>query len=80
MTVEQMRAEITKVYPTSDTWSRKVDRMYDDQVIAIYYKFLKEGRFNTVEKKFRIEKNKKPAFKQLNMFDMLKEANCGRAR
>lgn len=45
MTVDQMRKEIAKVYP-GEAWQRKVDRMYDDQVIAIYYKFEKTGKFD----------------------------------
>ena len=81
LSVNQMRAEITKVYATSPTWSHRVNRMYDDQVIAIYYKFLKDGRFNTVKKKFKLPgreyefKNpyKNYQLKQLNMFDILKE-------
>ena len=85
LTVNQMRAEITKVYSTSPTWSHRVDRMYDDQVIAIYYKFLKDGRFNTVKKKFRLPEKrcsfknpyKNYQLKQTNMFDILKEKEDG---
>lgn len=45
MPIEMMRAEISKVYP-SPTWRRKVACMYEDQVIAVYYDFLKRGMFN----------------------------------
>ena len=86
LSINQMRAEITKVYSTSPTWSHKVDRMYDDQVIAIYYKFLKEGRFNTVKKKFQLPEKgcsfknpyKKHQIRQINMFDMITEQNLNK--
>lgn len=41
--VNAMREAIKKVIGT-ESWSIKVDRMYDDQVTAIYLKFEKEGR------------------------------------
>ena len=42
-TLEQMRIEISNVYPNT-TWENKVKRMADNQVIAIYNKFLKDGK------------------------------------
>ena len=44
MNVDQMRKEIAKVYP-GEAWQRKVDLMLDDQVIAIFYKFERDGKF-----------------------------------
>lgn len=44
MTTEQMRTAIGEVY-SSDSWSAKVKKMPDDQVVAIYYKFLASGKF-----------------------------------
>ena len=49
MTVEQMKQEILKVYPGA-TWQKKVEKMKAGQILAIYSKFLSEGKFNA--KKF----------------------------
>lgn len=45
MNVDDMRAKIKQVYP-HDTWSRRVDAMWDGQVIAIYYDFKEKGKFD----------------------------------
>ena len=45
MTIDQMRNEIEKPYP-NDSWRRKVALMDDNQVIAVYHKFLAEGKFD----------------------------------
>lgn len=45
MSTEQMRAAIAEVY-SGPRWKRKVANMFDDQVVAVYYKFQREGRFN----------------------------------
>ena len=42
--IDAMRNEIEKVYP-GDRWKRKVAFMDDNQVIAVYYKFLNDGKF-----------------------------------
>ena len=43
MTPQQMRLELIAAYPTSDKWRRRVERMEDDQVTAIYLRLKKEG-------------------------------------
>lgn len=43
MTVEYMRYIIAQVYP-NDKWKARVAVMSGNQVIAIYTKFVKEGR------------------------------------
>ena len=43
MSVEQMRAEIAKLYHT-EKWRRYVAKMPDAQVIAIYKKNLEKAR------------------------------------
>jgi hypothetical protein len=45
MTVNQMAAKIISVYP-NEAWRRKVNRMNDDQIIAIYFNFLDTGKFD----------------------------------
>ena len=50
MDIYDMRAAITSVYPNA-TWRDRVAKMYDDQVIAIYYKFLRDGKFDKKPRK-----------------------------
>ena len=42
MNVTQMRARVAKCYP-GPRWANKVQRMNDDQVIAIFYRLSKKG-------------------------------------
>lgn len=43
MTVEQMRYFLINSTPyKSDTWTKKVNKMPDKQVIALYYKMIRE--------------------------------------
>ena len=75
MTVANMRDEISNVYDTN-SWRNKVDDMYDDQVIAIYYKFLAEGKLNKVLKRERPEVNASiycEECEQLSLFDLVKQ-------
>ena len=44
MTTDAMRLAISSVY-SSDSWKRKVENMADGQVLAIYMKFLADGKF-----------------------------------
>lgn len=52
MTVEEMRYAISKVYP-GDTWRNRVAKMSDNQVVALYYKFLEGGKFDDFGRKVR---------------------------
>ena len=71
MTVENMKTEISHVYDTR-SWQKKVDEMYDDQVIAIYYKFLKEGKLNKVLRKEKSQPHTVPIkFEQLDIFSLM---------
>lgn len=45
MTVETMRGWLKARYPGDNKWSRRVATMHDDQVIAIYYRMLRDGEF-----------------------------------
>jgi hypothetical protein len=49
MNASKERKYIKGVYP-NPTWSKRVDSMTDDQVIAVYYR-LKEAEPHFVEKK-----------------------------
>lgn len=43
MTTEQKRSELMKAYP-SHSWKQKCKKMPENQVIALYLKFKKEGK------------------------------------
>lgn len=43
MTNDQMREKVAAAYD-GDKWKQKVRRMPDDQIVAIYYRFLKSGK------------------------------------
>lgn len=45
MTTNEKRAAIARVY-SSESWQEKVAKMSDNQVIAIYQKFLADGKFD----------------------------------
>lgn len=42
MNVNQMRARVAECYP-GPRWAKRVQRMNDDQVIAIFYRLSKKG-------------------------------------
>lgn len=44
MNIEQMRAEVIKVYFMSGTWADRVKNMSDTQVTAIFLRFKREGK------------------------------------
>lgn len=76
MTVDNMRAAILTAY-SGRKWERKVEKMHDDQVIAVYHKFLNSGKFEEREKKERDAKRTKPNIrsdgyraKQISIFDI----------
>lgn len=43
MAGNQEREQLKKVYP-SKTWARKVDKMTDDQVVAIYLRLKSQNK------------------------------------
>ena len=45
--ISQMREKIREVY-SGDSWAKRVRNMPNDQVIAIYYKLLKNGKIKDV--------------------------------
>lgn len=50
MSYEEMRDAIRGVYHT-ESWNEKVDSMLNEQVVAVYLKFKKQGKFDTYEEK-----------------------------
>lgn len=72
MTVQQMKDAIVRVYRT-ESWRKKVEAMYDNQVIAIYYDFLNRG---ILDKVLRREKPKEKCtsevqYQQMSIFDLI---------
>ena len=79
MTIQQMKDAISSVYETK-SWRRKVENMYDDQVIAIYHNFSERGILNKVLRKERptiinrMETQEvKETYQQISMFDLLNQ-------
>lgn len=44
MSADTEREQIKKVYSGSSSWSARVDKMSDSQVVAIYLRFKAEGK------------------------------------
>jgi hypothetical protein len=66
-----MRDAITTVY-SGPKWKRKVANMDDNQVIAVYHKFLREGKFDEDyddEPTYRKEKKTKGSRKEAPHFE-----------
>jgi hypothetical protein len=42
MNAFEMRDQVKSAYP-SKTWKEKVAKMPDDQIVALYYNFIKRG-------------------------------------
>ena len=64
MTTYEQRLAISKVY-SSSSWKKKVENMSDSQVIAVYLRFEKEGKFKQApiqSKKWKLKKEKKYGF------------------
>ena len=76
MTIQQMKDAIVAVYETR-SWRKKVENMYDDQVIAIYHNFLERGILNKTLRKERpitvMTNDEKPVCQQLTIFDFLEQ-------
>ena len=64
MTVEYMRDAIAGVY-SGNKWKKKVAKMDDNQVIAVYHSFLNSGKFD--------EKSTKKQPKKRNANEVNKE-------
>lgn len=43
MSIDQMRHEVAKAY-SGEKWKHKVKNMPDDQILAIYTRFLNSGK------------------------------------
>lgn len=67
MTIEQMRSEISLAYP-GEAWTARVNRMGDNQVIAVYHRLSTTGKLEEAMNE-RKKKKSSPEYVQLSMFD-----------
>ena len=63
LSIEYMREAISNVY-SGEMWEKKVARMSDDQVFAIYNRFLNKGKFR--KKSGQKSQNSWPSLKNEN--------------
>ena len=68
--IEEMRTWIKKPY-NSQYWNRKVDRMSNAQVIAIFRQMCKAGRFTCTVPS---TKKKEPKWHQMTIWDYIPES------
>jgi len=68
MSVNQMRAAIADVY-SGKKWQRKVEKMHDDQVVAVYNNFLRTGKFEQREIEKRDKKKSRESHREVPSFD-----------
>lgn len=70
MTVREMRHYISKVYP-GERWKKKVAKMPDDQVMAVYFNFEERKMFDKkIEKPKKVEPKWKPFVGEQLKFDI----------
>lgn len=65
-TINEMRKEIAKCY-TSSSWKNRVYMMKNDQVKAIYYRFLETDKFNRAAEEQAAKKKKKEQNHQMTL-------------
>lgn len=65
LSVEMMRARIATCYP-GIRWKNRCKAMNVNQVIAIYHKFLNDGKF----KRTKEQKKKEKEYYQLTLWDI----------
>lgn len=83
MTIQEMKNAILGVYKTK-SWHAKVNRMYDDQIVAIYFNFNERGILGKTLRHERpvfeaipcpntpkVEEQKKEICQQLTIFDFI---------
>jgi hypothetical protein len=94
MQTYEMRNYIKSAYNYSSKWCNKVDRMPDNQVVAVYYSIVnqqsKKKKQAEIDRKFhqvtveeysktiKEEKPKEPEFHQVTMFEYLKDINSSK--
>ena len=67
MTIEQMRGEISLAY-SGPAWAARVNRMSDNQVLAVYRRLSTTGKLEEAAKE-RKRKASSPSYHQISIFD-----------
>lgn len=68
MTYEQMRYELSRVYPDSEAWQHKMKTWPDNQICRVYHDFLKHDRFRYPRKPKKLPTGEK--YEQVRMEGM----------
>ncbi len=68
--VEMMRDAISKVYgPFATKWIRRCHSMSDEQVMAIYFRFKKDGKFDRRRKHVKTLQKKNEEYHQITLWE-----------
>ncbi len=67
MTIDQMRGEISLAY-SGPAWAARVNRMSDNQVLAVYHRLNTTGKLEEAAKERR-KKASSPSVHQMSFFD-----------
>lgn len=67
MTIDQMRGEISLAY-SGPAWAARVNRMSDNQVIAVYHRLSTTGKLEEAAKERR-KKVSSPFVHQMSFFE-----------
>lgn len=72
-TIEQMRSRIIDQY-TNPQWKDRVKAMKSSQVMAVYYRMLEYGKFDsepTLRKGYKDQKKPMEQYHQMTIFDYI---------
>ena len=50
ITAKQARNEVANIYPWK-RWKQKISKMSDNQILAMHFKMLKQGKFSKIKNK-----------------------------
>lgn len=68
--VEMMRDAISKVYgPTAFKWILRCRKMKDEQVMAIYFRFKEDGKFDRRRKHVKTLQKKNEEYHQITLWE-----------
>ena len=74
VSLQTMKDKVASAY-SGASWQYKVyHQMRDNQIVALYFKFLQDGTFDRQKQRKKVEReNEKNSGHQMNIFDWLKE-------
>ena len=72
--MEVIRERVASAYPGASWQYRVYHQMKDNQILALYFKFMQDGTFDKAKERKKIAKaNEKEEAKQITIFDWIKE-------